>query len=53
MSVPADWFEVEDTPKATAGDKPKELPACTEDKFKEKTPEWRKIILEKEKHRRS
>lgn len=49
MSVPADWFEVEDTPKATAGDKPKELPACTEDKFKEKTPEWRKIILEKKK----
>jgi hypothetical protein len=49
MSLPADWFEVEDTPKAPANDKPKELPICTEEKFKEKTPEWRKLILEKKK----
>lgn len=49
MSLPADWFEVEDTPKAPANDKPKELPVCTEEKFKEKTPEWRKLIIEKKK----
>lgn len=49
MSRPADWFEVEDTPKAPANDKPKELPVCAEEKFKEKTPEWRKLIIEKKK----
>lgn len=49
MSLPSDWFEIEDTPKAAASEKPKELPVCTEEKFKEKTPEWRKLILDKKK----
>lgn len=49
MSLPSDWFEVDDTPKPAANEKSKELPVCTEEKFKEKTPEWRKLILEKKK----
>jgi hypothetical protein len=39
----------QDAAKKPVGGQPKELPMCTAEEFAKKTPEWRKVILDKKK----
>lgn len=52
----ATWSTVMENKAEQEGDKspakpatPKDLPACSDDDFKAKTPEWRKVIVDKKK----
>lgn len=54
MSVPSEWFEIDDSRAgAASGDRAepvnKTIPICSDDDFKKKTPEWRKLIQDKKK----